>query len=41
VLTYVNDQAKNELPAMGYTTVYPMAMIVKIILAQILVVALV
>lgn len=41
VLTYVNDQAKNELPAMGYTTVYPMAMIMKIILAQILVVALV
>lgn len=38
VLSYVNDQAKNELPAMGYTTVYPMAMIVKIILAQILVV---
>lgn len=41
VLTYVNDQAKNELPAMGYTTVYPMAMIVKIILAQILIVSLV
>lgn len=41
VLTYVNDQAKNELPAMGYTTVYPMAMIAKIILAQVLVVALV
>lgn len=38
VLTFVNDQAKNELPAMGYTTVYPMAMIMKIILAQILVV---
>ena len=41
VLTYINDQAKNELPAMGYTTVYPMAMIAKIILAQILLVALV
>ncbi len=38
VLSYVNDQAKNELPAMGYTTVYPMAMIMKIILAQVLVV---
>lgn len=41
VLTYVNDQSRNELPAMGYTTVYPMAMIVKIILAQLLIVTLV
>ncbi|MEJ5920249.1 MULTISPECIES: aspartate:alanine exchanger family transporter [unclassified Corynebacterium] len=41
VLTYVNDQAKNELPGMGYTTVYPMAMVAKIVLAQILIVALV
>lgn len=41
VLSYVNDQAKNELPSIGYTTVYPMAMIVKIILAQILIVLLV
>ena len=40
VLQYVNDHAKNELPAMGYSTVYPMAMIVKIIIAQLLVVAL-
>lgn len=39
VLSYVNDQAKTELPAMGYTTVYPMAMIMKIILAQVLVLA--
>ncbi len=41
ILTFVNEQTKNELPAMGYTTVYPMAMIVKIILAQVLIVALV
>ncbi|WP_448852329.1 aspartate:alanine exchanger family transporter [Corynebacterium sp. 335C] len=41
VLTYVNDLTKNELPGMGYTTVYPMAMIVKIILAQVLIVLLV
>ena len=40
MLQYVNDHAKNELPAMGYSTVYPMAMIVKIIIAQLLVVAL-
>lgn len=40
VLSYVNDQAKNELPSIGYTTVYPMAMIVKIILAQVLIVLL-
>ncbi|WP_295629624.1 aspartate:alanine exchanger family transporter [uncultured Corynebacterium sp.] len=41
VLQYVNDQSKNELPAMGYSTVYPMAMIVKIVAAQLLIVALV
>ncbi|MBV7295832.1 transporter [Corynebacterium sp. TAE3-ERU12] len=41
VLTYVTDQTRNELPALGYTTVYPMAMIAKIILAQGLLVLLV
>lgn len=40
VLTYVNDLTKNELPSMGYATVYPMAMILKIILAQVLIVML-
>ncbi|MCK7636598.1 aspartate:alanine exchanger family transporter [Corynebacterium pygosceleis] len=34
VLSYVSDQTRNELPSMGYTTVYPMAMVVKIIAAQ-------
>lgn len=41
VLTFVNDTSKNELPSIGYTTVYPMAMIAKIILAQLLIVALI
>lgn len=36
VLSYVSDQTKNELPSMGYTSVYPMAMIAKILAAQIL-----
>ncbi|GAA1470727.1 aspartate:alanine exchanger family transporter [Corynebacterium felinum] len=36
VLSYVSDQTKNELPSMGYTTVYPMAMVAKILCAQIL-----
>ncbi|WP_151640805.1 aspartate:alanine exchanger family transporter [Corynebacterium sp. 11A] len=37
VLSYVSDQTKNELPAIGYTTVYPVSMVAKIILAQVLV----
>lgn len=36
VLSYVSDQTKNELPSMGYTTVYPLSMVAKIICAQIL-----
>ncbi len=36
VLSYVSDHTKNELPSMGYTTVYPMAMVAKIICAQLL-----
>lgn len=36
VLSYVSDQTKNELPSIGYTTVYPMAMVAKIVSAQIL-----
>ncbi len=36
VLSFAQSQAGNELPNIGYTTVYPMAMIGKIILAQIL-----
>lgn len=36
VLSYVSNHTKNELPSMGYTTVYPMAMVAKIICAQLL-----
>ncbi|MEJ5998545.1 aspartate:alanine exchanger family transporter [Corynebacterium sp. H130] len=36
VLSYASDQTRNELPAMGYTSVYPIAMVAKIIAAQIL-----
>ncbi|QMV84964.1 transporter [Corynebacterium hindlerae] len=41
ILGYSSDQARNELPAIGYTTVYPLAMVLKIIMAQILLFALV
>lgn len=41
VLAYANEQARTELPNLGYTTVYPLAMITKIITAQILLVLLV
>jgi putative transport protein len=41
VLAYANEQARTELPNRGYTTVYPLAMITKIIVAQILLVLLV
>jgi putative transport protein len=37
VLGFVNEQYGDELPALGYATVYPLAMVVKIVLAQILV----
>lgn len=34
VLAFANEQTGNELPNIGYATVYPMAMIAKIICAQ-------
>lgn len=37
VLAYATEQAGEELPNIGYATVFPLAMIVKIVLAQILV----
>lgn len=40
-LVFASEQARNELPTLGYTTVYPMAMVMKIILAQLLVVLLI
>ncbi|RNE49530.1 aspartate:alanine exchanger family transporter [Corynebacterium alimapuense] len=36
VLSYVSDLTKNELPSMGYTSVYPVSMVAKIIAAQLL-----
>jgi len=36
VLSYVSDVTKNDLPAMGYTSVYPVSMVAKILAAQIL-----
>lgn len=40
VLSYVSDVTRNDLPAMGYTSVYPVSMVAKIVLAQILLFAL-
>ena len=36
VLGFAQEQAHNELPNIGYATVYPVAMIAKILLAQVL-----
>ncbi len=36
VLAYADEQAKNDLPEIGYATVYPVATIGKILIAQIL-----
>ncbi len=36
VLSYASEQTRNDLPNVGYATVYPVAMIVKIVLAQLL-----
>ncbi|MCS4490738.1 transporter [Corynebacterium sp. ES2794-CONJ1] len=41
ILSYVSDHTRNELPSIGYTTVYPMAMVTKILCAQLLAFALV
>lgn len=40
VLGYSLEQAQNELPNLGYSTVYPLAMISKILLAQLILVLL-
>ena len=36
VLSYLNTQTGTELPGRGYATVYPTAMIAKIVAAQVL-----
>ena len=38
VLGYANQQTRNELPNVGFATVYPLATILKIVLAQVLLV---
>ena len=35
-LVFADEQAGNELPELGYTTVFPAAMLTKILIAQIL-----
>jgi putative transport protein len=36
LLGFAQEQARNELPDMGYATVYPLATLLKIILAQVI-----
>ena len=40
VLGFANEQTGNDLPNVGYATVFPLATIVKILLAQVLLLAL-
>jgi len=40
VLAFARERAGSELPAVGYATVYPLAMLLKIVLAQVLLAAL-
>lgn len=40
VLAFATEQAGNDLPSLGYSTVYPVAMVTKILLAELLLVAL-
>jgi len=39
VLGFAQDEAKNALPNIGYASVYPLATILKILLAQLLLTA--
>lgn len=36
VLAFANEQARDDTPSIGYATVYPLAMIAKIVIAQLL-----
>ncbi|MFI1994525.1 aspartate:alanine exchanger family transporter [Actinoplanes sp. NPDC020271] len=40
VLTFAEDRARNELPALAYSTVFPVAMVLKILIAQLMIVLL-
>jgi putative transport protein len=37
LLSFATEQTGNEIPTIGYTTVYPVAIISKIIIAQLLI----
>jgi putative transport protein len=39
LLAYAQEQSRNDLPNLGYATVYPLAMVAKIVLAQVLLLA--
>jgi putative transport protein len=36
VLAFAQEQSRDDLPSVGYASVYPVAMIWKIVLAQVL-----
>lgn len=40
VLEYAEDQAQNPLPGIGYTLMFPFAIIINVILAQVLLIVL-
>ncbi|GIF16738.1 putative transport protein [Actinoplanes teichomyceticus] len=40
VLTFAEDRARNELPALAYSTVFPVAMVLKVLVAQLMIVLL-
>ena len=41
VLGYAEEQAKNPLPGIGYTLMFPFAIIINVVLAQLLLITLV
>jgi putative transport protein len=40
VLDYAEEQAQNPLPGIGYTLMFPLAIIINVILAQVLLILL-
>ena len=36
VLSFAHEQTENDLPNIGYATVYPLAIIAKVLIAQLL-----
>ena len=41
VLSYAEEQAQNPLPGIGYTLMFPFAIIINVVLAQVLLITLV